>query len=111
MAINWQHITNFFDVYIIFCGLRFIGQVTATAQIHFIPFKYVRTTHCFVTINIYQSNVLFSCCVIGTDHGSSTRGPPVCIMKSTATFVNCVRKVKVKHSRYRPGVAQGVPGS
>ena len=42
-------------------------------------------------------------------HGSPTRGPPGSTRWRVRTSVNCVY-IKVKQSRYRPGVAQRVPG-
>jgi hypothetical protein len=48
------------------------------------------------------------CCLT---HGSPARGPPGCTVRPAATFVKRVyKKVKVKESRNRPGVAQRDPG-
>jgi hypothetical protein len=77
---------------------------------------YITATIINEALRSYLGNSWNSCCILvyagvfGTDHGSPNRNPPVFIMRPANTFVNYV-KVKVKHSRYRPGVAWRVPES
>jgi hypothetical protein len=48
----------------------------------------------YVIYEILIHYVIYEILIHYVKHGSPTRGPPVCIMQSGATFVNCVCTIK-----------------
>ena len=48
----------------------------------------------FLSFFLSQSN-LFYLLIVDVEHGCSNRGPPCCIIRPAATFVNCVYTIKI----------------